>query len=50
MKEGKLSNDINNKSKNDSKKDIHTIEYISEDTERNKFKKYTIPSNSIDNM
>ena len=49
MKEGKLSNDINNKSKNDSKKDIHTIEYISEDTERNKFKKYTISSDSIDN-
>ena len=49
MEEGKLSNDINNKSKNDIKRDITTIEKISEDTERNKFKKNTISSDSIDN-
>jgi len=49
MKEEILSNDINNKSKIDIKKDINNIEYISDDTERNKFKKFEISSDSIDN-
>ena len=49
MKEdGKLS-DLNNKNKNDIKRDINTIEYISENTEKNNFKKNTISSNIIVN-
>ena len=52
MKEDKISSDINNKFKNDIKRDINninTIEYISENTERNNFKKFTISSDYLDN-
>ena len=52
MKEEKISNDINNKNKNDINRNINnknSIEYISEDTERNNFKKYTISSDNIVN-
>jgi len=55
MKEGKISSDINNKNKNDIKRDINninTIEYISENTERNNFNNYIISSenNNIESI
>ena len=49
MKEDEKLSDLNNKNKNDIKRDINTIEYISEDTERNNLKKNTISSNNIVN-
>ena len=49
MKEDEKLSDLNNKNKNDIKRDINIIEYISENTERNNFKKNTISSNNIVN-